>query len=103
MGVGRFHSLLPILRFESFDDEVTAGHVLKMVDEEDVDGGAGGCTDHRQRLRGGLFGNDHAEARGDRANKSSNGGRSFIDHSTATNMSCRITERLAKRGTDRPV
>src|SRR5687768_5754690 len=103
MRVGGFHSLLPILRLETFNNKMTACHVLKMIDEQHVDCCARGSANDRQRLGCGLFGNNDAKTGRHCADESSDRRRSFINHPTAPDMSCRITERLAERGADGPV
>jgi hypothetical protein len=40
-----------VLAFETTDDEVAPGEVLKIFDEHDVDRGSAGSTKHRDRLR----------------------------------------------------
>ena len=42
-----------------------AGHVLKMVDENQIDRGATSGTDYGYGLRGEFLGNGYAESRGD--------------------------------------
>jgi len=49
------HHLHPINLFQPPNDEVPAGHILKMIDEERVDHRAAGRTENRNGLRGGLF------------------------------------------------
>ena len=63
-----FHNLIladeffAVLSFESSDNKVTAGHILKMIDKDRIDQGASGGTDKRDRLGGHFFRYNHPEA-----------------------------------------
>ena len=103
MRVGGFDCFLAVFGFETFDDEVAAGHVLEMVDEQDVDSGAGGRADDGERFGGGLFGDDDAETGGDGADEAGDRRRGFIDDAAAADVRGGVAERLAECGADGPV
>ena len=63
------HVLGAVGPFEPADGEMPAGHVLKVVEEHEIDGGTTGGTEDGNGLSGGFFGDLHAEAAGDLSNQ----------------------------------
>ena len=64
-----------MLGLKAFDDEMAAGHVLEMVDEQNVDDAAAGGAHDRNRFGGDLFGDHDSETGGNRGDQAHDGGR----------------------------
>ena len=70
--------------FEAADDEVAARHLLKMIDEDRVDGGASGRADQRDRLGRYFFGHDRTESRSDGADEPDKSPCALLDQQVAS-------------------
>src|SRR6516164_10853960 len=73
------HGVDAVDAFEPADGEMTARHILKVLDEAEIDGRAAHCTDHRDSLRRHLLGYDDTEARGDLRQEADEEGSAFAD------------------------
>src|SRR6516164_3859182 len=73
------HGVDAVDAFEPADGEMTARHILKVLDEGEIDGRAAHCTDHRDSLRRHLLGYDDTEARGDLRQEADEEGSAFAD------------------------
>src|SRR5262245_34490847 len=73
------HEVLAVGPLEPTDDEVAAGHVLKVLDERVIHGGASQRADHRDSLRRRFLRHYHAEARRDLRDEANEDRATFLD------------------------
>ena len=76
-----------MLGLKAFDDEMAAGHVLEMVDEQNVDDAAAGGAHDRNRFGGDLFGDHDSETGGNRGDQAHDFGVLAAGAQTFTTLS----------------